>query len=72
MAKQHRMALLIGACVFFAFTPGSWEFSWGPNGTWGLMGAVMWAVIAGSLLTAALRLWRAGRFLMQAPGENER
>ncbi len=48
MAKQQRMALVTGACVFCAIAPVSWTVP--------ALEAVLWVIAAGSAVTAVRRL----------------
>lgn len=55
MAKQHRMAVVTGAAILAAvwpFGPGGWLLPWG-----------LWIVVAGCVLTVALRSRRLVRWL---------
>ena len=64
MAKQQRMAVIIAACLFLTITPAAWSIDWGPQDEWGWMAAVLWVVIVGGIITAALRLAAAARYLL--------
>ncbi|MEZ6061684.1 MAG: CDP-alcohol phosphatidyltransferase family protein [Planctomycetaceae bacterium] len=57
LAKPQRMALVTMLGVYMTFAPGTW------HGLTGEARAVLLVVIAGGLITAIRRLWRAAVFL---------
>lgn len=59
MAKQQRMALATAGGVACAVLPRAWTAGW--------PAAILWIVVAGSLLTAARRLLRIARTLRARP-----
>ena len=66
MAKQQRMHVMIAACFIngaAALISAKRLLSWGPGGEWGVMAAALSVVIAGGVITAALRLRTAARRL---------
>ncbi len=63
MAKQQRMAVVGAGALFMAVAPGSWQFTWGPDGAWGVVSVALWVVIGGGIWTAVRRLIRASREL---------
>ena len=64
MAKPHRMYLTMALCAWMAtLAPALPCPAWGPGQRWGLPAAVLAVIVAGSLLTTARRLARAGRHL---------
>ena len=69
MAKQHRMHVIIIAClvngVLGFTTRGQW-LEWGPDAQWGVTAAALSIVIAGGVITAGLRLRTAASRLREA------
>lgn len=65
MAKQQRMALLTVTSVYCALAPKSWQPLWGENAAFGMPAIVLAVIVAGSLLTAARRLWRIAQQLRE-------
>jgi phosphatidylglycerophosphate synthase len=56
MAKQQRMFLATVVGVYMALAPAAWRPAWGPEGRWGLAGAILLVIAVGSALTAARRI----------------
>ena len=67
MAKPMRMILIVAVAVFSAFAPQGWILTWGPDGTWGPMAAVLMLIIAGGIWTFIRRLRRAAQKLKLPP-----
>ncbi len=56
MAKQQRMFLATVASLYMAAAPAGWRPAWGPDHRWGLAGAVLAVIAAGSAWTSARRI----------------
>ncbi len=66
MAKPSRIFLVTLTALWLAVTPAIWQFSWGPEGSWGPMAAALGVIMIGCIITAVRRLLRAGRSLRKA------
>lgn len=60
MAKPHRMFLVTALAIYMAVTPTDWR------GEFGETRCVLWIILAGCMVTAIRRLFRAGRHLKSA------
>ena len=60
MAKQHRMTVIIVACLFMALCPTRWLPSY--HG-WGVMSAALLIIIVGAIVTCIRRISRIARVL---------
>ncbi|MCC7146963.1 MAG: CDP-alcohol phosphatidyltransferase family protein [Phycisphaeraceae bacterium] len=63
MAKPQRMFVVTAAAVMMAVLPDQFQWSWGPQGQWGLMAAALWVVAVGSAVTCLRRLRRIAGLL---------
>ncbi len=63
MAKPARLALVCAVAVYCALTPAVWQPGWGTGGAIGLMGAALWIVTGGCIVTIWRRLHHAAHCL---------
>lgn len=63
MAKQHRMLVITIACLFSVVLPRSWQIFHFGNLELGVMAIALSIIIAGCLVTVAVRLQRIARAL---------
>ena len=69
MAKQQRMWLIIVPSLYLGIAPAAWTFTWGPEGSWGLIAATLVVISVGGAYTAVRRLIR-GLLLLSNGGQN--
>jgi phosphatidylglycerophosphate synthase len=62
MAKPHRMFVVTVTAVISAFVPVHLQQDW-TGRSWGLPALALGLIVAGCVVTAIRRLWRAARFL---------
>ena len=63
MAKGHRMVTLFLASTYCAIIPTSFQPSWGPQGSWGMMAIALTIIFVGGIITCVRRLRAAARGL---------
>ena len=67
MAKPMRMILIVAGALYSAFVSQSWMLTWGPDGGWGTMSAILLIIIVGGIWTFIRRLVRAANQLNLLP-----
>jgi hypothetical protein len=67
MAKPMRMILIVAGALYSAFVSQSWMLTWGPDGGWGTMAAILLIIIVGGIWTFIRRLVRAANQLNLLP-----
>lgn len=63
MNKRGRVLTLLAVSIYMAAAPAAWQFTWGPDGRWGLVALALLIICLGGVYTAAWRLRTAGRYL---------
>src|SRR5437763_13455167 len=63
MAKQHRMLVIILACIYSAVVPRTWQILYFDNARLGVKGLALFVITVGCLITVGRRLSRIGRAL---------
>src|SRR5258705_8935888 len=63
MAKQHRMLVIILACIYSAVVPRTWQILYFDNARLGVMGLALFVITVGCLITVIRRLQRIARGL---------
>lgn len=67
MAKTHRMFVIVGAALYTAFAPASWQPVLGGARHAGMLALALSIVIAGCLMTSLRRLIRCHNLLGERP-----